>query len=66
MAVGSTAFNNLLQEEVQKNGKQTKVQKKREKELKGLDKSKKHVGKGKLHVGDCEPGRERRKRRAQA
>lgn len=31
--------------------------------MKGLEKSKKHVKKGELCVGDCELGRERRKRR---
>lgn len=66
VAAGFTVLNNLLQEEKQKNRKQTKVHKKREREVKGLDKSEKHVKKGKLHVGDRELGREKRKRRAQA
>ena len=42
-----------------------KVQKKRQREVKGLDKSENHAKKGKSHVGDCELGRERRKRRAE-
>ena len=66
VAAGFTALNNRLQEEGQKNGKQTKMQKKRGREVKGLEKSEKHAKKGKLHVGDHELGRERRKRRAQA
>lgn len=61
VAAGFTALNNLLQEEGQKNGKQTKVQKKREREVKRLDKSEKHAKKGKLHVGDRELRRERRR-----
>lgn len=54
VAAGFTALNNLLQEEGQKNVKQTKAQKKREREVKGLDKSGKHAKKRKLHVGDRE------------
>lgn len=61
VAAGFTVLNNLLQEEKQKNRKQTKVHKKREREVKGLDKSEKHVKKGKLHVGDRELGKEKEK-----
>lgn len=60
------ALNNLLQEKGQKNRKQIKVQKKRERDMKGLVKSEKHAKKGKLQDGDHEWRREGRKIRPQA
>lgn len=66
VATGFMALNNLLQEKGQKTRKQIKVQKKRERDMKGLDKSKKHAKKGKLQDRDHEWRREGRKIRAQA